>query len=90
MPLSFRDTHPTKPDYMGYAEFELAGHHFKSWQPANDNAPRQVLIEVYKDGKLVKEATSPMFHPNLFGMDIEDAGRMEDETEKIVKELGLE
>lgn len=88
--LSYTDRHPEDPNLMGYAEFELRGHSFQSWQPANDKARRELVIEVRKDGELILTEKVQMYHENRFGVDIEDNAALEDKTEEIIRELGLQ
>lgn len=70
--------------------FEEAGYTFKAWQPANDEARPEIVIQAFKDGELVKEVAVPMNHTNTFGLDVEDVFAMEEATDKLILELGGE
>lgn len=89
MAFDFHTGHPTQP-YIGYAEFNLAGHNFRAWQPGTSEAPRQWLIEVSEGEGVVLTRTVLMCNPNIFGPDIDDIEGLNLEIEKIIKELKLE
>lgn len=70
--------------------FEEAGHTFKAWQPANDEAKHVIIVQAFKGDDLVKEIEVPMNHTNIFGMAEEDIYALEEATDKLVVELGGE
>lgn len=75
---------------MNYGEpFELDGHVFEAWQPATGDTQRRLVLRAYKDGELVREDHIDMSHPNIFGVDVEDAAFFNDLTEKVIVELEL-
>ena len=82
--------HPKQLNYMGYGEFTLHEHRIRAWQPANDAAPREFIVEVEKDGELVRLDLVPMFHPNHLGVDVEDAYALDEKIETIIAEMKLE
>jgi hypothetical protein len=75
-------------DPNGFIE---AGHRFKAWQPASETARHVLVIQAWKDGdedgEPTREAQVPMFHPNVFGLDVEDMAAPEDATEHLVEEF---
>jgi hypothetical protein len=73
--------------------FEEVGHTFKAWQPANDEARREWVVQAFKDvpghePELVKEITVPMHHTNIFGPDVEDVFALELATDAMIVDLG--
>lgn len=91
MSLSFHDKHPEDPNLMGYAEFELKEHKFQCWQPANETAKGELVIEVRNpEGKLILTRRVEMMHDNRWGVDVEDSAALESVTETTIQELGLE
>ena len=78
------------PTYMS-GSFDLGGWHFERYEPANGTERRQVniLATSPETGESVVRVV-PLFHPNLFGLDVEDAAAVEDAIESLVTELGLE
>jgi hypothetical protein len=89
--MAFDLTHrmPIPPDAAsGFVE---CGYRFKAWQPSNDDARRVLVLQVRpeRDGisDPVREVEVPMWHPNLFGIDVEDMDALERATEDLVREL---
>jgi hypothetical protein len=88
--VDYNTRHPDNPNLMGYFDFEVDGHVFKAWQPANDDADRMMVVEVFKDDKLIRTEHIQMFHENRYGVDVEDVQSMNERVETVIKEMGLE
>ena len=73
-----------------YASFDLKGYSFESFIPANEEAPHEFTVVVSKDGVTIRRETVPMMYPSLFGIDVADNAALEEHTEAIIKELGIE
>ena len=73
------------------AGFVEAGHRFKAWQPANERARRVIVIQAWKEGEEegepLRELEVRMWHPNLFGIDVEDMAALECATDDLIREL---
>jgi hypothetical protein len=71
--------------------FVEAGHRFKAWQPASEAARRVLVIQAWKEGdegaEPVREVEVPMWHPNIFGPDVEDMEALERATDRLIREL---
>lgn len=70
--------------------FTLGGYEFTSYIPAGPSDPLVWTIVVEKDGTEVRRETIAMIHEPLFGADIEDVRALDDRTDEIVREMGLE
>lgn len=75
---------------MEHGSFNLNDFHFKAWEPANEEAKRISIIQVFQDGDLIQEKIVPMIHTNIFGMDVDDKAALEAATEDLIKEVGAE
>ena len=77
--------------YDDSAGFVEAGHCFKAWQLASEAARHVLVIQAWKegdeDGEPLREVQVPMFHPNVFGLDVEDMAALEDATNHLIEEL---
>ena len=89
--MAFDLTHhmPIPPDApTGFVE---CGYRFKAWQPSNDHARRVLVLQAWPEcdetGEPVSEVEVPMWHPNLFGIDVEDMDALERATEDLVRKL---
>jgi len=75
-------------DHTGFVE---AGHRFKAWQPAGETARHVLVIQAWKegdeDGEPLRELEVPMWHDNIFGLDVEDVAALEDATDRLIEEL---
>lgn len=71
--------------------FVEAGYRFKAWQPANEAARPVLVIQAWKEGKEdgepLREVEVPMWHPNIFGLDVEDMSTLEQATDLLIEEL---
>jgi hypothetical protein len=71
--------------------FVEAGHRLKAWQPAGEDARHVQVIQAWKDGdedgEPLREVQVPMFHPNVYGLDVEDMAALEDATDHLVEEF---
>lgn len=77
--------HPT----LKTGEFDISGWHFERWEPANDEEVHECWIIAQRDeSRIVKVVI--LMHPNLFGLDVEDAEEINQAVEEIITELGLE
>lgn len=79
------DEQPT----MMTGQFDLEDWHFEKFEPGSDSEPREVHI-VATNGTQTRRWTVPLFHPNIFGLDVEDAESVNAKVEEAIKELGLE
>lgn len=86
MPVPF-DAEETQGAEWGIHE---AGLFIRAWQPRNDQAPRKLVLQVWRgdhaDGEPVREEEIPMYHPNIFGIDIEDMAALEKVTDDVISE----
>jgi hypothetical protein len=64
---------------------------FRAWQPSNDLARRVLVLQAWPESddtsEPVREVEVPMWHPNLFGIDVEDLDALERATEDLIREL---
>jgi hypothetical protein len=49
-----------------------------------------MVVEVFKDDKLIRTEHIQMFHENRYGVDVEDVQSMNERVETVIKEMGLE
>ena len=70
-----------------YGKFNEKGYDFEAYWPSSDRDRHEWILRAYKDGSLVKEVTEPIFHPTLFGVDVDDAANLERITDELIKEL---
>lgn len=76
---------------MFWGEFILNDHLFQSSYYADDELEnRHWETKVSKNNEIIKKLNIPMMYNPIFGPDVEDVARLEEETEKIIQELGLE
>lgn len=76
------------PTYMS-GSFTLGDWLFERFEPNNNSEPREVWIVATKgDEKHTRKV--PLYHPNIFGLDVEDAANINDVVEALIKELGAE
>ena len=73
-----------------YASFDLKGYRFEAFMPVDEEAPHEFSVVVSKDGLIVRREAVPMMYPCLFGVDVADKAALEERTEAIIKELGIE
>jgi hypothetical protein len=68
-----------------------AGYRLKAWQPATEQARKVLVLQAWpagdETGEPVREVEIPLWHPNLFGIDIEDVDALERATDELVREL---
>ena len=78
----------TRGNFMSVADpFEEDGVTYEAWQPRNDQAPRVMVVEAYRDGLRVARREVPMYHENRWGIDVEDVDSLEAATEQLIKEV---
>lgn len=80
---------PTDPsDFFPFAPDVQEGDlTLRAWQPANDEARRVMVLQVFRGDELLVERESPMLHPNLFGVDVSDVAAFEAMTDAVLKEM---
>ena len=75
-------------DPNGFIE---AGYRIKAWHPANEQARRVLVLQAWpagdETGEPVREVAIPMWHPNPFGIDVEDMDALERATDELIREL---
>jgi hypothetical protein len=89
--MAFDLTHHMPIPHDAPSGFVEDGFRFRAWQPSNDHARRVLVLQAWPEsdetGQPVREVEVPMWHPNLFGSDVEDMGALERATEDLVREL---
>ena len=70
-----------------YASFDEKGYKVEAFIPSGSNEQMQFLVKVYDGSKVIKELKIPMDHEPIFGVDVDDNQRLEDETEKLMQSL---
>ena len=79
----------TAPSYLS-GSFDLGDWHIDRYEPANDNEPREVHIVATNDTHTDKRIVIvPLFHPNHFGLDIDDVTAIDVAVEELLADLGL-
>ncbi len=60
-------------------------------QPAGEAGRHVLVIQAWKqsdeDGVPLREVEVPMWHPNVFGLDVEGMAALEDATDRLIEEL---
>jgi|TARA_Y100000310_G_C20642776_1_gene794905 hypothetical protein len=70
-----------------YGSFEEKGYKIEAYLPSNKEDSCEWVIRAYKDKEIVKEVNVPLFHPPIFGPDVEDVATLEDKTEELLNSL---
>jgi hypothetical protein len=67
-----------------YGEFEEKGYQFKAYFPENANEGIEFKIEILLSGNTKKAFSVPMVYEPRFGVDDNDAARLEVITDEII------
>jgi len=70
-----------------YSSFEERGYKVEAHIPENSSESLEFKISVYRGSSLVREERVQMDHEPFFGVDTEDRQRLNQETDRIMKEL---
>jgi hypothetical protein len=73
-----------------YASFTLKEHRFEAYIPDSDEEPHRFTLVITLGDKEIRREYIPMHYPCLFGVDVADIADLEERTEEIIRELGLE
>jgi len=89
--MSFDLSHHIPVPHDDPSGFVEAGHRFKASQPADEAARRALVLQAWRegeeDGGPLHEVEVPMWHPNIFGLDVEDMAALEQATDRLIEEL---
>lgn len=67
--------------------FQEKGYTFKAFQPDANANERVMVVQAILGEEIVEEILVPMFHNNIFGLDIEDRNAIEAATDVLINAL---
>lgn len=70
-----------------YGSFEEGGYRVEARIPENSSEPLEFKISVYRGSDLVREERIQMYQEPIWGVDTSDHQRLEQETDRIMREL---
>lgn len=73
-----------------YAAFELQDVKFTAYGPEGPTEPQEWYIKAVRGEEVLREIRIPLEFRPIFGYDISDVQNLNEATEKLIKELGLE
>ena len=74
---------------MEWSRFELGGYTFIASLPDSAAEEQVFTIHVRRGAAEIRSETVPLFHPPLFGPDVDDVAALQERVEEIIRELDL-
>jgi hypothetical protein len=78
------------PPMIPYANFRLQGYRFEAFIPESDEEAHQFTLTITLAGREIRGEHVRMLYPCLFSVDVADLAVLEERTEEIIMEFGLE
>lgn len=79
----------SSPPTFKTGEFIIGDWKFERFEPANDDELREVHIVATSEQGESQTKVVQLFHPNIFGLDVEDAATINQAVEEMITSLGL-
>ncbi len=70
-----------------YGRFEERGYKIETYIPNSNKVALEFVVRAYSGEKLIEEMKIPMHHEPIFGVDVEDEARLEEEVGKLMQKL---
>lgn len=70
-----------------YDSFEEGGYRIEAYIPNSNKVALEFVVRAYSGEKLIEELKVPMLHEPLFGVDVVDHERLEEEVETLMQKL---